>query len=133
MSMTFNINKKSTYPKLRMGLIKEGSTDFNKFYDMLENSAVTFSMRNESTGVIKVANKAAEVEYFVDDNGYRKYHIVYTFTEEETDTPGSYLGEFDIKFFDYTNTLSGTLIAPIGERLTINIQDSFIKSEVVYL
>ena len=52
----FIINQHSTLPTLRMELIYDGRSDFNKFWDSIQDSTITFTMTNIDTNVIKIAN-----------------------------------------------------------------------------
>jgi hypothetical protein len=138
--MTFTIRQNATLPILKMKLIKDSRYEYKKFYEMLENATVTFSMKDTITGVLKIANKAGTIQ--LQDQCYsntlvetdnKDYLICYQFDENETNKPGVYHGLFEIKFLDNDNTVTGTLIAPIGEELEIHIIESFTKSEIIYI
>lgn len=112
----FYINKNSTLPLLKMELINDGRNDFNRFYEAIQNSTITFSMEDVETGVIKIANEPALVlpkENSCDD----VYYIAYKWKTRDTKNCGKFKGKFKIVFTD------GTLIVPIQEPLMIYIQD----------
>lgn len=131
--MVFTIRQHSSMPTLKMKLINDGRNDFNKFAEMLENSAITFSMKDEKTGIYKVANKEGKLilkkPAYTDSK--REYYIGYDFTPEETNRPGIYIGEFKIIFFNENIEQTGNLIIPIADTLYIHIIESFVKSDVI--
>ena len=84
-------------------------------------------MYDLSTGVKKIGRKRALAERIgdcVSDTCLTdEYYLAYQFTEKETSTPGTYIGQFTIEFLDGT----GTLIVPIREELKILVLESSIK------
>lgn len=122
--MEFFINKNATLPVLKMELIKDGRNDFHKFYEMIQNSNIYFTMTDVVTGVKKIAKKIANTQLVEPENCVgEEYYITYQFSNKDTNTCGRYIGQFEIEFLDG----SGTLIAPIREELFINILSSTIK------
>jgi hypothetical protein len=122
--MEFTINKNSTLPLLMMELIKDGRNDFKKFYELVQNADIFFSMYSVDTGVTKIGRKKAyltEVEPI--SCAGEEFYLTYQFTSKETSVPGKYVGVFEITFLDG----SGTLIVPIKEELFININNGSIK------
>ena len=123
--MEFHINKNSTLPVLKLELIKDGRNDFDKFYEKVENSTVTFTMIDVITGVIKIGKTPATFEQVLpkSDCVGDEYYITYHFPAKHTAVAGRFLGRFEITFLDG----SGNLIVPIREELYINILDGGIK------
>ena len=120
MAQEFFINKNSTLPLLKMELINDGRTDFNHFYEMIQNSTVTFSMEDASTKVIRVANEPAIVVP-KDDVCGDEYYIVYKWRARDTKYCGKYNGKFKIVFGEEYG--GGTLLVPIQDPLVIYIQE----------
>lgn len=133
--MVFSIRQFSTLPTLKMRLYRDGRNTYKNFDDMIENSVITFAMRDEKTGVYKVANREAKLALRepVSGNTRKEYYIIYNFTPEDTETPGIYIGEFKIIFIDSELKPTGELIVPIGEQLYIHVLDSFVKSDIFYI
>jgi hypothetical protein len=133
--MVFTIRQFSQLPTLKMRLYRDGRNDYNRFEELLENSVVTFAMKDELTGIYKVANKSASVILRdpCDVDGKKEYYISYNFTSEDTNKPGTYLGEFKITFLNTNLQPNGELIVPISEQLYIHVVDSFVKSDVTYI
>ena len=117
----FYINKGATLPFLKMELINDGRYNFDKFYEMIQASTITFSMINAETGVYKIANEPALV-LPKEDSCNDTYYIAYKWKARDTKDCGKYIGEFKIVFNPITTT-GGTLIVPIQEQLAIYIQD----------
>ena len=133
--MVFSIKQYSQLPILKLRLNRDGRNDYNKSADLLETALITFAMKDEKTGIYQVANKAGAVllKNPCDINSNKEYYISYTFTSEDTERPGIYIGEFKITFLDPSLQFSSELIVPIEDILYINVIDSFIKSDVVYI
>ena len=133
--MVFSIKQYSQLPILKLRLNRDGRNDYNKLEDLLETALITFAMKDEKTGIYQVANKAGSVllKNPCDINCKKEYFISYSFTSEDTERPGTYIGEFKITFLDPSLESTSQLIVPIEEILYINVIDSFIKSDVVYL
>ena len=122
--MEFFIRKGATLPVLKMQIVNDGRNDFRSFMEDLENAVITFSMRDEGTGVLKIASKRAYIVQKTFDNpdAPDEYYIYYKFTSADTNKQGRFVGEFSV------TTNQGELIVPIRENLYINITDSFIKT-----
>ena len=117
----FYINKDSTLPLLKMEWINDGRYDFNEFYELIQSSTITFSMKNIETGVIKIVNNSAII---LPKEGYNEeYFICYKWTKKDTKMKGKYLGNFKIIFTSADPSYDNMeLIVPIQEELIINIQ-----------
>jgi hypothetical protein len=123
--MEFYINKNSTLPVLKLELIQDGRNDFQRFYDMVEDSTLTFTMTDVVTGVIKIGKAVAQFQEVLPSSDCvgTEYYLTYQFTQKQTSVSGRYLAKFEIVF----NDGSGNLIVPIREDLYVNILDSGIK------
>ena len=121
--MNFFIKQNSILPLLRMEVIEDSNIDYQKFMTMLENSAITFSMRELNTGIYKIANKSGGIvlrKKRVNNAQLDEYFIYYKWESKDTNKIGEFEGEFHIDFFG-DNT--GNLIVPIREPLIIHIGD----------
>ena len=123
--MDFHINKGASLPILKMELIKDGRYTYKEFNDKLQNSEITFCMKNIINGVVKIGNKPAICILKSEYNGCddEEYYLAYQFSKKDTSKPGTYVGNFKIDFLDG----SGTLIVPIREELYIHVLDGSIK------
>lgn len=123
--MDFHINKGASLPILKMELIKDGRYNYKEFHDKIQNSEITFCMKNIVDGSVKIGNKPAICILKNEYNGCEdeEYYLAYQFTKKDTSKPGTYVGDFKINFLDG----SGTLIVPIREELYIHVLDGSIK------
>tara|TARA_R110002050_G_scaffold79261_4_gene169351 strand:- start:14983 stop:15357 length:375 start_codon:yes stop_codon:yes gene_type:complete len=123
--MDFHINKGASLPILKMELIKDGRYNYKEFHDKIQNSEITFCMKNIVDGSVKIGNKPAICILKNEYNGceVEEYYLAYQFTKKDTSKPGTYVGDFKINFLDG----SGTLIVPIREELYIHVLDGSIK------
>ena len=122
--MEFFINKNASLPILKLELIQDGRNDFRKFFEMIQNADIFFSMTDVITGIKKIGKKKTGVALVepVSCVG-EEYYITYQFSEKDTNRAGRYVGQFIIEFLDG----SGTLLVPIREELFINILEGEIK------
>ena len=130
--MDFTIRKDSTFPIIKMTLNRSSFTNSQKFHEMLENAAVTFSMIDAHTGKYKIANRAGGVHPIECANCvYQEYVIYYKWTERDVNKVGTYKAEFKIDFFNTEGDGCGSLIVPRQDDLYVHIIDSFVKTEKV--
>jgi len=122
--MEFFINKNATLPVLKLELIQDGRNDFNKFYDLIQNADIYFTMTDVITGVKRIAKKPTGVQQVIPESCVgEEYYLIYHFTERDTAIAGRYAAQFTIDFLDG----SGTLVVPIREELFVNVLDGSIK------
>jgi len=126
--MEFYIKKNATLPLLKLQVIKDGRSDFRKFMDMIEVSALFFSMVDIETGIPKISSRPAGFveKVFIDQNAEPEYYIYYQFNNRDTSKVGRFEGQFMLR------SPEGVLILPIREKLYINIQESFIADDLEY-
>ena len=126
--MEFFIKKNATLPILKMQVVKDGRSDFNKMMGLIENSAIFFSMVDIETGIPKITTRPAGFvsKKLLDPNADPEYYVYYQFTNKDTRKVGRYEGQFLLRNED------GVLILPIRDKLFINIQESFIAEDLPY-
>jgi len=129
MAQEFYLRPSSLNPLLRMEIINDGRYDFKKslFDNALQDSTVTFSMRNAETGVLKIAKQKAEIVLAKSEGCEEKYIVQYRWKEREVKEPGVYEGWFEIKFNgnlseDGIEYPKGNLKIPVEEPLMIYIR-----------
>lgn len=132
MAYHFNINKGSTLPYLRMDVISDGRHNYEKCHMALQSADVYFSMTDINTGVMKIANAKAYVVQKENSSCSEEYCIEYRWNKRDTNTEGTYVGQFRIIFSEdlvvegYTFP-KGELIVPISEELLINVNGGSIR------
>lgn len=125
----FFINRKSVNPVLRMELILDGRYDYKKSLidNAIQDSNVTFTMKDHETDVYKIINAKAKIKLASEDSCEEKYILEYEWAERDTRYPGIFDGQFEIKFNgnikeDGVTYPTGNLIVPIQEKLRIYIK-----------
>jgi len=116
----FYINKNATLPILKMELINDGRYDFQKFHEMIQDSTISFSMRNYENDTLKISNNTSNVFLEAKDGCDEEYYICYKWSERDTKQIGKFKGQFTIKFGGVLG--DGKLIVPIQDELTIYVQ-----------
>jgi hypothetical protein len=126
--MEFFIKKGATLPILKLAVVKDGRSEYQKFMESLEVSSIFFSMIDVETGIIKLNSVPASiVSLNLADGAPTEYYIYYQFTPYDTDKTGRYKGEFLIKNDE------GELIVPIREELFINIEFSYSSIDLLMI
>ena len=129
MAQEFYLIKGAKSPYLRMELINDGRYDYKKslFDNALQDSVVTFSMKNVETGLLKVAKAPVDIVLAKSEGCEEKYVLQYKWKERDTKESGVFEGMFEIKFngnlsedgIEYPN---GILKVPVEEPLIIYIR-----------
>lgn len=125
----FFIMKGSTNPVLEMELIDDGRYSFRQsiFNEALQDSIVTFNMRNRETGVMKISKARANVVLAAEDTCEDRYVLQYKWSERDVNKEGIYEAWFEITFngnisSDGIDYPSGNLKVPIEEELLVIIR-----------
>jgi len=130
--MNFFIKKDSTLPKLEYHLTQKIMMEYNITDEMLENVAVTFSMIDADSGLYRIANVPANIEFkklrpqYPDDF---IYELTYMFSLNDTKKEGRFLGEFCLDFIQPISC--GKLKLPTNDVINIIISDSITKTTVI--
>ena len=128
----FFIKKDSTLPDLTYPLMQHTMEQYNITPDMLNNVAVTFSMMDAGTGLMRIANVPANLVInrnrpeFPDEI---EYTLMYKFKLPQTSKSGRFYGEFVIDFLGPTNC--GKIKFPVDNTINIIISDSITKTTVI--
>ena len=127
----FFIKKDSTLPEIEFHLTQQVMQQYDITDDMLLNVAVTFSMIDAETGLYRIANVPANIEYIrlrpqYPDNFI--YELSYRFKLYQTRKPGRFLGEF---VCDFLGENCGKLKLPVDGQINIIISDSITKTTVI--
>jgi hypothetical protein len=119
--MEFFIKQNTDLPLLKMQIVKDGKQDYKYICDLIERSAIYFSMIDDATGNPKIINSSAGFvnKVFIEPNSDPEYYLYYRFNQNETNRIGRYKGEFTLISDE------GTLIVPIADNLYITINENF--------
>ena len=129
MAQFFYLNQGAVLPTLRMEIIEDGRHTYNKFFELIQNANITFTMVNADTNITKVAKGKAYIKLRENDDCTEQYVICYDWKAHDTKEAGTFIGTFDIDFSgdlkndEYTYP-KGLLKMPIREPLNIVILPS---------
>jgi len=129
MAQFFYLNQGAVLPTLRMEIIEDGRHTYNKFFELVQNANITFTMVNADTNITKVAKGKAYIKLRENDDCTEQYVICYDWKAHDTKEAGTFIGTFDIDFSgdlkndEYTYP-KGLLKMPIREPLNIVILPS---------
>lgn len=130
-SGNFFIKKNSTLPILKLPLTQSIREHYDITEEMLENVAVTFSMRDSETGIYRIANTSGDLDISRDRQGRPdevEYTLTYKFSLADTKRIGRFEGEFKI---DFLGDYCGKITLPNNTPIQIIIGDSMTKTTVV--
>jgi hypothetical protein len=130
-NINFFIKKDSTLPELEYHLSQKIMEQYDITKEMLENVAVTFSMIDADSGLFRIANVAASIEYKVLRPQYPHnylYALIYRFKLSDTSKAGRYYGEF---VCDFLGQNCGKIKLPVNDVINIIISDSITKTTVI--
>jgi hypothetical protein len=123
--MDFFIKKNATLPLLVTRVIKDGRSDFHKYFESLTSTTVNFSMKNVDTQKFKVINGDCIIKKYT--NGETdEYVVYYQFKNRDTDLIGRYEGEFNIQYSE------GKIGLPLKDKIYVNVVDSFAANNLSY-
>ena len=122
----FHIIHGSVNPVLEMEVIEDGRYSFHRslINDALQDSTVTFSMRDEATGLLQISKSPANIVLAMTESCEEKYILQYKWKERDTKKIGTYIGWFEINFNGNLSSEGieypqGNLKVPIEEQLKI--------------
>lgn len=126
--MEFFIKKGATLPLLKLNIVQNGRNDYDNFMNTIELSSLFFSMTNVENGVPKIVNKPAGVGVYNSPiiSGESQYYVYYQFQNTDTIKEGRFEAQFVLKNDD------GTIVLSLGDKLFINVSDSFIIDDIGY-
>ena len=130
-SSNFFIQKNSTLPVLKYPLLQSIREQYDITDNMLENVAVTFSMKDAETGIYRIANVAGNLVINRDRPEYPdevEYTLTYKFRLIDTKIAGRFTGEFKL---DFLGEECGKITLPNNTPIQIVIGDSITKTTVV--
>lgn len=120
--MEFFIKKNSTLPLLKINVIKDGRSDYNRSMKYLEETEIFFSMVNTENNIPKITTRPAGVtkKEQLNTSADTEYYVTYQFTPFDTKKIGRYKGQFLFR------NDTGVMILPLNQEIYINVTDSFI-------
>lgn len=126
--MEFFIKKGATLPVLKINVIKDGRSDYDRTMRFLEETDIFFSMIDTETGIPKFTTRPAGVmkKDQIDPSLPSEYYVYYQFTPKDTKSVGRYQGQFLFR------NETGILTLPLNQNIFVNVTDSFIINDYEY-
>ncbi len=118
--MEFYIKKGATLPTLKFQVVKDGRSDYHRFYNYVTGDTLFFSMVDSTTKIPKIITRKGKfVKSEVDD----EYYATYRFRNFDTNKAGRFEGQFLIK------TDEGTIGLDLKEKIFINVVETIIPDQ----
>jgi len=126
--MEFFIKKGATLPVLKINVIKDGRSDYDRTMRYLEETDIFFSMVDTETGIPKFTSRPAGVmkKEQLNTNLDTEYYVYYQFTPNDTKNVARYKGQFLFR------NETGYLTLPLNQEIYVNVTDSFVINDFEY-
>lgn len=126
--MEFFIKKNATLPVLKINVIKDGRSDYDRTMQYLEETDIFFSMVDTETGIPKFTSRPAGVmkKEQLNTNLDTEYYVYYQFTPNDTKNVARYKGQFLFR------NETGYLTLPLNQEIYVNVTDSFVINDFEY-
>jgi hypothetical protein len=123
--MEFFIIKNATLPVLKINVIKDGRSDYDRSMKYLNETDIFFSMVDTETGIPKITSRPAGIikKDPVIPNNDAEYYVYYQFTPFDTKKVARYKGQFMFR------NETGYMVLPLSEEIYINVTDSFVLDD----
>jgi hypothetical protein len=95
-NQVFKIKRNDTLPALKLSIMTTDRLGSKSGYDLTEVTGATFTMIEDKCKSIKVYSQSAEITC------YSGGTLQYNWSNGDTDTSGTYMGEFELNFSDGT-------------------------------
>lgn len=120
--MEFFIKKNATLPVLKINVIKDGRSDYDRSMRYLQDTDIFFSMVDTETGIPRITSRPAGLikKEPLDPSDNTEYYVYYQFTPFDTKKVARYKGQFLFR------NETGIMILPLNQDIYINVTDSFI-------
>ncbi len=120
--MEFFIKKNATLPVLKINVIKDGRSDYDRTMRYLEETDIFFSMIDVNTQIPRITSRPAGLmkKESLAPNSLDEYYVYYQFTPFDTKKVARYKGQFLFR------NETGILTLPLNQEIYINVTDSFI-------
>ena len=126
--MEFFIKKNATLPVLKINVIKDGRSDYDRSMRFLQQTDIFFSMVDTANGIPKITSRPAGVieQSQLSTSADTLYFVYYQFTPFDTKNVGRYKAQFLIR------NETGILTLPLNQEIYINVTDSFILDDMEF-
>jgi hypothetical protein len=122
--MEFFIKKNATLPVLKINVIKDGRSDYNRSMRFLSETDIFFSMVDTETGIPRITSRPAGLIRKNDSED--EYYVYYQFTPFDSKKVARYKGQFLFR------NETGVLTLPLSEEIYINVTESFALDDMEF-
>lgn len=126
--MEFFIKKNATLPILKINVIKDGRSDYDRSMRFLNETEIFFSMVDTQTNIPKITSRPAGIikkDPIIPNEG-DEYYIYYQFTPFDTKKVARYKGQFLLR------NETGIVNLPLNQEIYINVTDSFVLDDTEF-
>lgn len=123
--MEFFIKKNATLPVIKINVIKDGRSDYDRSMKFLNETEIFFSMVDTETGIPKITSRPAGImkkESVIPNEG-DDYYLYFQFTPFDTKKVARYKGQFMFR------NGTGFMNLPLNQEIYINVTDSFVLDD----
>ena len=126
--MEFFIKKNATLPVLKINVIKDGRSDYDRSMRFLDETEIFFSMVDTETGIPKITGRPAGIikKDPVIPTEEDQYYVYYQFTPFDTKKVARYKGQFLLR------NETGFMNLPLNQEIYINVTDSFVLNDMEF-
>jgi hypothetical protein len=126
--MEWFIKKNSTLPVLKIKVIKDGRSDYDRTMRYLNETDIFFSMVDTQTGIPRISCRPAGLmkKEQLNTSAETEYYVYYQFTPFDTKKVARYKGQFLFR------NDTGIMTLPLNQDIFINVTESFIIDEVEF-
>lgn len=120
--MEWFIKKNATLPVLKINVIKDGRSDYDRTMRYLNETDIFFSMVDTETGIPRISSRPAGLiqKEQLSTSADTQYYVYYQFTPFDTKKVARYKGQFLFR------NDTGIMTLPLNQDIYINVTDSFI-------
>lgn len=126
--MEFFIKKNATLPVLKINVIKDGRSDYDRTMRYLNETDIFFSMVDTETGIPRISSRPAGLikKEQLSTSTETEYYVYYQFTPFDTKKVARYKGQFLFR------NDTGIMTLPLNQDIFINVTESFIIDDVEF-
>lgn len=126
--MEFFIKKNATLPVLKINVIKDGRSDYDRTMRYLNETNIFFSMVDTQTGIPRISSRPAGLmkKEQLSTSAETEYYVYYQFTPFDTKKVARYKGQFLFR------NDTGIMTLPLNQDIFINVTESFIIDDVEF-
>ena len=124
--MEFFIKKNATLHVLKINVIKDGRSYYDRSMKYLQETDIFFSMVDTETNIPRITSRPAGLIKKESVIPNSDYYVYYQFTPFDTKKVARYKGQFLFR------NETGIMILPLSQEIFINVIDSFVLDDMEF-